>query len=99
MPEESDIQKETMQKIEVEDVMEKGVKDKEEPPPRKTEISQKVQHRNEQTAETSTTNRMLQIEQEKLEVEKQKLQVMKHISRDLFSISKTLVELLRNTRK
>lgn len=45
------------------------------------------------------TERMLQIEEEKLEIERQKLQVMKHISRDLSSISKTLIEVLQNTRK
>ncbi|XP_060657878.1 uncharacterized protein LOC132792490 [Drosophila nasuta] len=45
------------------------------------------------------SERILQIEEEKLEIEKQKLLVMKHISQNLSSISKTLVELLRNTKK
>lgn len=49
--------------------------------------------------ESYRTDRMLQIEEEKLEIERQKLQVMKHISRDLSSISKTLIEVLRNTTK
>lgn len=49
--------------------------------------------------ESYRTDRMLQIEEEKLEIERQKLQVMKHISRDLSSISKTLIEVLRNTKK
>ncbi|XP_032587710.1 uncharacterized protein LOC6583084 [Drosophila mojavensis] len=44
------------------------------------------------------TSRMLDIEEEKLAIEKQKLQVMKHISRELTSISKTLIELLRNAK-
>lgn len=43
-------------------------------------------------------SRMLDIEEEKLAIEKQKLQVMKHISRELTSISKTLIELLRNAK-
>ncbi|ALC44180.1 l-3-j2D3, partial [Drosophila busckii] len=42
-------------------------------------------------------NRLMEIEEEKLTIEKQKLLVMKHISRDLTSISKTLIELLRNS--
>ncbi|KAH8410809.1 hypothetical protein KR222_010453 [Zaprionus bogoriensis] len=48
---------------------------------------------------TYKADRMLQIEEEKLEIERQKLQVMMHISRDLSSISKTLLEVLRNTTK
>ncbi|EDV97526.1 uncharacterized protein LOC6558362 isoform X2 [Drosophila grimshawi] len=44
-------------------------------------------------------DQMLQIEEEKLLVEKQKLRVMQHISRELASIGKTLVELLRNAKK
>ncbi|XP_064545245.1 uncharacterized protein vers [Drosophila montana] len=44
------------------------------------------------------TDRMLQIEEQKLAVEKQKLQVMKHISRELTSIGQTLTELLRNAK-
>ncbi|KAH8274504.1 hypothetical protein KR044_002102 [Drosophila immigrans] len=47
----------------------------------------------------SDTERMLKIEKEKLEIEKQKLLVMRHISHNLATISKTLVELLRNTKK
>ncbi|XP_017861060.1 PREDICTED: uncharacterized protein LOC108612621 [Drosophila arizonae] len=47
---------------------------------------------------TDPTSRMLDIEEEKLAIEKQKLQVMKHISRELTSISKTLIELLRNAK-
>lgn len=74
--------------------------EKKEPSSPVIQNTQKDKHRFESKAIAySTDERLLQIEIEKLEVEKQKLQVMKHISRDLSSISKTLVELLRNIQK
>ncbi|XP_034481601.1 uncharacterized protein LOC117787240 [Drosophila innubila] len=102
MSEEEDIPNGSIKRKEVEqfeDIQEMYKKEK--PPQKVIEKPQKGEHQIETKTETSisTTDRMLQIEQEKLQVEKQKLQVMKHISRDLLSISKTLVELLRNTKK
>lgn len=61
--------------------------------------SREKEHTDEFKLKQYRTDRMLQIEEEKLEIERQKLQVMKHISRDLSSISKTLIEVLQNTRK
>lgn len=63
------------------------------------ESSREKEHNDELKLKQYRTDRMLQIEEEKLEIERQKLQVMKHISRDLSSISKTLIEVLQNTRK
>lgn len=62
-------------------------------------LSRQSSREKEHNDELKLKIKMLQIEEEKLEIERQKLQVMKHISRDLSSISKTLIEVLQNTRK
>lgn len=62
-------------------------------------LSRQSSREKEHNDELKLKDRMLQIEEEKLEIERQKLQVMKHISRDLSSINKTLIEVFQNTRK